>query len=175
LLAVNSEAFMYWEDNFRVVTNLVAEAKSANVPAWSLTVRGSVHISHSDFSILYPRLCAISFGMTVNPRRALDLNIGASLEFLHAVAPSRARIVERTMKAEGLLALEVVEAVPEDGRPVEERHLGLKIAGHGVARWRWVRRRKVKNVQPGDELWVHLATTAEELRRWEENDRGSYV
>jgi platelet-activating factor acetylhydrolase len=171
LVAINSEAFMYWQDNFDAVTDLVNEAKEANVPVWSLTVRGSVHISHSDFSILYPNLCAIFFGMSVNPRRALDLNVGASLEFLRVVRKARARIIDRTMKAEGLLQLDVIENVPEDNKPVEEKHLALKIevprqfkAKAFPKFQRTLKRMKIPDVKPSDELWVHLATTSEELR-----------
>ena len=157
---------MYWQDNFDTVTELVGEAKASNMPAWSLTVRGSVHISHSDFSILYPALWAVFFGMTVNPRRALDLNVGASLEFLRAVRKSRARIIDRTIKAEGLLQLDVIEEVPEENRPAEERYLALKIEvpkGQSIYQ-RLLRRIKVPDVKVGDELWVHLATTSEELK-----------
>jgi platelet-activating factor acetylhydrolase len=162
---------MYWQDNFDAVTDLVNEAKEANVPAWSLTVRGSVHISHSDFSILYPNLCAIFFGMTVNPRRALDLNVGASLEFLRVVRKARAQIIDRTMKAEGLLQLDVTDEVPEENKPVQEKHLALKIEVPRRLKERTLpklqrvlKRIKAPDAKPSDELWVHLATTSEELR-----------
>jgi platelet-activating factor acetylhydrolase len=160
---------MYWQDNFNTVTDLVNEAKAANMPAWSLTVRGSVHISHSDFSILYPALCAVFFGATVNPRRALDLNVGASLEFLQAVRKSRSQIIDRTTKAEGLLQLDVIEEVPEENRPLEERHLALRIeVPKGQSRYqRFLRLIKPPDVTPSDELWVHLATTSEVLRGWD--------
>jgi len=32
LMAINSEAFMYWQTNFDTVTSLVEEAKTANQP-----------------------------------------------------------------------------------------------------------------------------------------------
>ena len=162
---------MYWQDNFDAVTDLVSEAKEANVPAWSLTIRGSVHISHSDFSILYPNLCAIAFGMTANPRRAVDLNVEASLEFLQVVRKARSLIIDRTMKADGLLQLDITDEVPEEHRPAQERHLALKIevphqfkARALPKLQRMVKRIKNPDVKPQDEVWVHLATTSEELK-----------
>jgi platelet-activating factor acetylhydrolase len=59
--------------------------------AWLMTVRGSVHISQSDFSILYPWIASVLLKMTVNPRRAIDLNLNASLEFLKQVMVGRGR------------------------------------------------------------------------------------
>jgi len=54
LLGINSEAFMYWSDNFRAAVRVCDEAKMHGSLAWLLTVRGTVHISQSDFCILYP-------------------------------------------------------------------------------------------------------------------------
>ncbi len=85
LLGINSEAFMYWPDNFESVVKLCKEVKDQGQLAWLMTVRGSVHISQSDFSLLYPIVASVLLKMTVNPRRALDLNINASLEFLKQV------------------------------------------------------------------------------------------
>jgi platelet-activating factor acetylhydrolase len=53
LLGINSEAFMYWPDNFDSVMALCREVKEQGQLAWLMTVRGSVHISQSDFSLLY--------------------------------------------------------------------------------------------------------------------------
>jgi platelet-activating factor acetylhydrolase len=91
LLGINSEAFMYWPDNFESVMALCREVKEQDQLAWLMTVRGSVHISQSDFSILYPWISSVLLKMTVNPRRAIDLNLNASLEFLKQVMVSRGR------------------------------------------------------------------------------------
>jgi platelet-activating factor acetylhydrolase len=53
LLGSNSETFMYWPDNFEAVMSLCKEAKEQDALAWVMTVRGTVHISQSDFSLLY--------------------------------------------------------------------------------------------------------------------------
>ena len=54
VLAINSEAFMYWESNFDVVHHVAKEAMDQDAPAWVLTVKGTIHISQSDFALLYP-------------------------------------------------------------------------------------------------------------------------
>jgi platelet-activating factor acetylhydrolase len=109
--------------------------------------------------------------MTVNPKRAVDLNVGASLEFLQLIRKERALIIDRTMKAEGLLQLDVIDEVPEDHRPAQERHLALKIEvphqfkARALPKFqRMLKRMKHSDVKPMDELWVHLATTSDELR-----------
>jgi platelet-activating factor acetylhydrolase len=89
LLGINSEAFMYWPDNFESVMSLCREVKEQDQLAWLMTVRGSVHISQSDFSLLYPWISSVLLKMTVSPRRAIDLNINASLEFLKQVMVGR--------------------------------------------------------------------------------------
>lgn len=89
LLGINSEAFMYWPENFEVARNVTLEALETGHPAWLMTVRGTVHISQSDFCILYPRLASWLMKTTIDPVRAVDLNIDASLEFLKRVMPRR--------------------------------------------------------------------------------------
>jgi platelet-activating factor acetylhydrolase len=76
---------MYWPDNFESTMVLCCEVKEQDQLAWHMTVRGSVHISQSDFSILYPWISSVLLNMTVNPRRAIDLKINSSLEFLKQV------------------------------------------------------------------------------------------
>jgi len=70
---------MYWPDNFESVMSLCKEAKDQDTLCWLMTVRGSVHVSQSDFSLLYPKISSLLLKMTVNPQRAIDLNINASL------------------------------------------------------------------------------------------------
>lgn len=59
LLGINSEAFMYWDSNFNTAMSLVNEARESNALAYLLTVRGTIHISQSDFPLLYPRMCSL--------------------------------------------------------------------------------------------------------------------
>ena len=52
LLAINSLAFMYWDENFKTVTSLCEESSKRGALSWLMTVRGTVHISHN--TLLHP-------------------------------------------------------------------------------------------------------------------------
>ncbi|KAF4624468.1 hypothetical protein G7Y89_g13703 [Cudoniella acicularis] len=119
LLGINSEAFMYWLENFSSIMTLCCEAKPNSQLVWLMTVRGSVHISQSDFSLLYPRLSSLLLKMTVNPRRAIGLNINASLEFLRKVMPERISRMNRG-SSEGLLEVDMLDRLPSEHRPMEK-------------------------------------------------------
>lgn len=101
LLAINSEAFTYWPSNYELVSEVVKEAHPS--PAWLMTVRGTVHVSQSDFSLLYPNVCSIFLKMIANPQRALDININASLEFLRMVMPGIPPRIQRAFPNERFL------------------------------------------------------------------------
>jgi platelet-activating factor acetylhydrolase len=176
LLGINSEAFMYWQSNFDAVTSVVDVVRKQKIPGWLITVRGSVHISQTDFSILYPHICAFLLKMTANPKRALDLNIGASLEFLKHVMKDRSAIIRRSMKDEGILQLSAVDDLPAERRPASKwTAVRLKIPHEFRQRLVPKLERKVKrknqNSSPEtkDEVWVHISTTDEELKGWEDD------
>jgi platelet-activating factor acetylhydrolase len=178
LLGINSEAFMYWQSNFDTVSSLTNEAK-LEAPSWLLTVRGTIHISQSDFSILYPHICTFLLKMTANPKRALDLNISASLEFLSRILiPERSAIVRRTMIIENILDLEPTEELPEDRKPDGKwTAVRLKIPHEFRARLSASIERKVKRKQSEkggkresgaeNEVWMHIRTEEEGIRAWE--------
>lgn len=173
LLAINSEAFMYWQPNMTSIENLISEARSARQPAWSLTVRGSVHINQSDFPILYPGLVALGFGMTANPQRTLDLNIGATLEYLKIVRAERSVIIRRTMKDEGILQVAAADEIPETHKPSNEKDMAYKLDVPNQLKSRLLPKigRKAKRVakseiKASDEMWVHLTTTLDEMSIW---------
>lgn len=189
LLGINSEAFMYWPNNFEAVMSLCKEAKDQDALAWLMTVRGSVHISQSDFSLLYPRIASLFLKMTVNPRRAIDLNINASLEFLREVMPARISAMNRGTN-EHLLSVNALDKLPSERRP-EQKYVAVRLKIPHEARVRmtprWVRRRArtkrvkdgemlptdpagrvmvdLQDLQPGEEIWMHVAPTKEELER----------
>lgn len=124
LLGTNSEAFMYWPDNSAVAKEVMREAREQGVPAWLLTVRGTVHISQSDFCILYPRIVSTVMKMTMNPIRAIDLNIDASLDFLSRVLPDIPtqpfpfrRTLGTSSTAKRLLDLPVLTEMPTEHEP----------------------------------------------------------
>jgi platelet-activating factor acetylhydrolase len=175
LLGINSEAFMYWQTNFDAVTSLVDGVKDQGIPGWLITVRGSVHISQTDFSILYPHICAFLLKMTVNPKRALDLNIGASLEFLKHVMKDRSAIMNRTMNDEGILEVSQLDEMPTERRPASKwTAVRLKIPHEFRQRLVPKLERKVKRkknditFKPNEEIWLHATTSPEEIRSWED-------
>lgn len=189
LLGINSEAFMYWPNNFEAVMSLCKEAKEQGALAWLLTVRGSVHITQSDFSLLYPRLSSLFLKMTVNPRRAIDLNINASLEFLREVMPARISAMNRGTN-EHLLEVSTLDELPSERRP-EDKYVAVRLKIPHELRVRltprWVRRRQrrkvigdgnlvpvdtrgrvlddLQNLESGHEIWMHVAPTKEELEQ----------
>jgi platelet-activating factor acetylhydrolase len=190
LLGINSEAFMYWPDNFESVMRLCKEAKDQDALVWLMTVRGSVHISQSDFSLLYPRLASLLMKMTANPQRAIDLNINASLEFLKIVMPARISAMNRGTN-EHLLEISTLEKLPEDHRP-NQKYTAVRLRIPHEMRIRltpqWARsyvrhkKDKVKNrskpkdpsgnvlegledLEVGEEVWMHVAPTKDELRK----------
>ena len=96
---------MYWPQNYELVKSLIEEARAEPEcsPAWLMTLRGTVHVSQSDFSLLYPNVCSLFLKMVADPRRALDLNINASLEFLSQVLPTELAQVSRAYENGNLL------------------------------------------------------------------------
>ena len=114
---------MYWQQNFDSVMSLMKETQESGAPAYLLTVRGSVHISQSDFSLLYTGITTLLMKATVHPQRAIDLNISASLEFLRRVTPDTGAwksLINRSMSEENLLETELLEEVPNEHRPTDQ-------------------------------------------------------
>lgn len=88
LLSIGSEAFMHWEVNYKKMAEVCAEAKQGSGGlCWMLTVRGSTHLSQTDFAVLYPRFMSLFIKTLVNPLRGMYLTIAPSLEFLKIVLP----------------------------------------------------------------------------------------
>ncbi|KAB8338844.1 hypothetical protein FH972_021788 [Carpinus fangiana] len=174
LLAINSEAFSYWASNFSLVESLAAEAAANAQPAWLLTVRGTVHVSQSDFALLYPRLCSVFLKMTAHPRRALDINVDATLEFLRLVAPHEHMLhVTRAAPADGVLRAPL--QADGDGvslhRPASKYIAArLRIPHEMSYRFRPGRRARRKKLvaeaKASDEVWMHFKPAAETLRRF---------
>ncbi|KAH7371457.1 platelet-activating factor acetylhydrolase, isoform II-domain-containing protein [Cadophora sp. MPI-SDFR-AT-0126] len=158
LLAINSEASMYWPDTIESVMSLCHEAKVHNVLVRMMTVRASLLLK-----------------MTVNPRRAIDLNINASLEFLKMVMPTRICTMKRGTN-EHLLAVSILEKLPSEHRPNEKwAAMRLRIPHELRIRLRpqWSLPTDpqgnvlegLEDLQLGEEIWMHVAPTKEELKR----------
>jgi len=183
ILSINSEAFSYWTQNFELCKKLIEEARAEDALAWNLTIRGTIHLNQSDFTLLYPHVCSYLLKMTVDPQRALDLNINASLEFLQTVLPEPyAQMPARAMRSEGILETPIIETmddIPDDQlhKPQNDKWLAARIAIPNELQYRFdpraiQHRRKVRKNrgQPldqsvDDEIWMHSAPSDEELKR----------
>lgn len=185
LLALNSEAFTYWPDNFDVVSKVIEEtqAEPSPAPSWLVTVRGTVHVSQSDFSLLYPHICSIFLKMVAHPRRALDLNINASLEFLSHILPPDLAMINRAYKNESILEsdLRPLEKIPSNllHRPKDKFMAArLQIPNEWLYRIspklfrRFLRRADKKAGRKPDEfheVWLHVKPSADSIERYLES------
>ncbi|KAF2273441.1 uncharacterized protein EI97DRAFT_404321 [Westerdykella ornata] len=182
LLGINSEAFMYWQSNFDRVMSLMKEATEQGAPAYLCTVRGSIHVSQSDFTLLYRHICSLLLKATVHPERAIDLNVSASLEFLRDVTSGSGRsIIERCLTDEKLLQTDLLEDVPDLHKPKEELiAMKLKVKHEFRTRLSAKIQRKLKRkkrhgfYKPGDEIWMHFKPEEDLLRAWRERTLGSH-
>ena len=183
LLALNSEAFAYWSSNFELVRKLVEEARAEDALAWNLTIRGTIHLNHSDFPLLYPHLCSYALKMTVDPQRCLDISINSSLEFLQKVLPDPYHVLpSRALRTEGILDLPIIQKlddIPEEQlhKPENDKWLAARLVIPNELHYRFdprevLRRRKVRKNrgQPLDEsvdseIWMHNSPSDDLLRK----------
>ncbi|ETN37354.1 uncharacterized protein HMPREF1541_08345 [Cyphellophora europaea CBS 101466] len=127
VLGINSEAFTSWPPNFEVAQGIIQEALDQEMPAWLLTVRGSVHINHSDFCILFPHIARAVLKATVDPVRAIDLNMDASLDFLSRTLGTRLGeqpFLEFLAGSDHLLDQKFLTQLPTTSNP--EKHVALR-------------------------------------------------
>jgi platelet-activating factor acetylhydrolase len=83
VLSIGSEAFMHWRENFDCVKQVCDEAQQAGgTLAWMTTIRGSTHLSQTDFAVLYPNWMSLLMKTLVDPERAIYLTVHSALEFL---------------------------------------------------------------------------------------------
>jgi platelet-activating factor acetylhydrolase len=88
LLGINSEAFMYWPGNFNAAWAICEEVRQRGSLCWLMTAKGTVHISQSDFCILYPHTAnTVLKKTTMEHTRAIDFDVGASHDFSSRVLP----------------------------------------------------------------------------------------
>ncbi|KAL1795054.1 hypothetical protein ACET3X_006870 [Alternaria dauci] len=186
LLGIASEAFMYWQKNWDAVMSLMKEASEHGAPAYLFTVRGSVHINQSDFSILYKHVSSLFLKATVHPQRAIDLNVSTSLEFLRLVTPDSGggkSIISRCMTNEKILETPLMEDIPNEHRPTDE-WIAARLRVDNEFRKRLaagLQRKFRRNFQGGmgtgyttsDEMWCFHKPSDEDLQKWvNAEDRG---
>ncbi|KAL1304910.1 hypothetical protein AAFC00_003827 [Neodothiora populina] len=176
VLAINSEAFTYWSKNYKLVESLIDEASP--YPSWLMTVRGTVHVNQSDFSLLYPHVCSAALKMTANPERAIDVNVNASLEFLKMVMPGLPDRMIEAFPQEGILT---EEEAPLELIPTAEKHMPDEkwIAGRlsiphefwwritpGFARKMAKARVRQEGGTLGEEVWLHKRPDDETIKEF---------
>jgi platelet-activating factor acetylhydrolase len=125
-LCINSEAFMYWSSNFKAVLALCEEAKANGALSWLMTVRGTVHLSPSDFLVLYPRIFSLFYKATANSHRAILLHVNAFLEFLKLVM-SQNIFTTVPRSNEKLLKVAPLDELPDELKPIHEKWIAMRL------------------------------------------------
>ncbi|KAI6089232.1 platelet-activating factor acetylhydrolase, isoform II-domain-containing protein [Hypoxylon rubiginosum] len=180
LLAVTSEAFMHWPDNFARMSDIIKETGDTGAPCWMLTIKGSTHLSQTDFAILYPRWMSLFIKTVVHPRRALYLTVNSSLEFLSRVLPPE-HTSGNAWVDEGILRTKpYAEELPRDYRPDDKWMASrLRIPNEFKLRVKKRLQRKPEpstvaydtrgkpliglvRYAPGNEVWMHFSPDQEE-------------
>lgn len=171
ILGINSEAFMYWEENLDTAQSLCREAENSGVLSWLMTIHGTVHMAQSDFCLLYPRLAALFLKQTLKPQRAIDLNVSASLEFLSHVMPQPLAPFYHSFQNMKLLELACISEMPTEHRP-KEKYIASRLQREHKYRGRFMpklrRRLKPADGVEGDnqEVWMHITPTEDALQQW---------
>jgi len=103
-LGIVSQAFHHWSSNYNAVKLLLrprpqsapaaADEQSGSttttttgrqIPNQLIWIKESAHLAQSDFGILFPTATKYAFKATIDPRRAMDLNVRASRAFLRSL------------------------------------------------------------------------------------------
>lgn len=144
-----------------------------------MTVRGTIHVSQSDFSILYPNICSFFLKASANPERALDINVNASLEFLQMVMPTIPYRIKKAFPDEQLLMTQthLLEDIPqvELHKPKDDKWMAARLSIPHEFTWRVLpglarklARQKVteEGGSPDDEIWLHCKPDDETLEQY---------
>ena len=180
VLSIGSEAFMHWQQNFDRVEEICREGHSQGALCWQMTIRGSTHLSQTDFAVLYPNWMALLVKTLVNPRRALFLTVESILEFLRFTLPARQRSrFETAWPNDHLLETPTTDTkISVDNRPDDkwiaarlkiEKEFSLRLSYWVRWRRRWRMRRQARKTIPigtaaplgglidwDSEIWMHI-------------------
>ncbi|KAG5979355.1 hypothetical protein E4U55_005261 [Claviceps digitariae] len=187
IMAISSEAFMHWKDNFERVVGFCQEARESGALCWMLTIVGSTHLAMTDFAVLYPQWMSFFMKSMVNPLRACSLTTMTSLEFLSLTLP-REHLPHQTWVNQDLLLSaeapsEPEEALREDHAPDDKWvAVRLKIPNEFSSRFKaWCKRvwraiicaaadgdelgAGLHDYTEQDELWTHISPRVSEVQR----------
>ncbi|KAK4239074.1 platelet-activating factor acetylhydrolase, isoform II-domain-containing protein [Achaetomium macrosporum] len=178
VLSIGSEAFMHWQQNFDCVKQVCREARDAGTLAWMTTVRGSTHLSQTDFAVLYPNWMSFFMKTIVDPERAIYLTVHTALEFLKITLPaSRTRFAKAWGDEQLLLNSPDCETrVVSEYRPHDKWLAArLKIPNEfsvrlrSMLRWRGPLGRSLKDLVYQDtegEIWCHESPSRDSVERY---------
>ena len=76
---------MKWQDNYRALPPLLKESRESSSFAKVFYLKGSAHLSQSDFQLLFPNLCRRYFHAKADAARNMEVNVRGSLEFLRRI------------------------------------------------------------------------------------------
>ena len=170
ILQISSEAFMYWKANWEIAETITREAQEQGNLAWLMTVRGTVHISQSDFCIVYPHIASTILKAAMDPVRAIDLNIDASLDFLSRVIQNEKAPFLRVLPKKRLLNLPLTEELPCEHQP-KEKWTAVRLRIRHETRKRLTGRFGKKEIdrrraRGEEEVWLHVRPNELELVRY---------
>ncbi|KAK2048199.1 platelet-activating factor acetylhydrolase [Colletotrichum somersetense] len=186
LLAIGSEAFMHWQENFDRLVEVCKEARAEEALTWMMTIRGSTHLSQTDFAILYSTWMDLLMKTLVDPLRAIYLTISPSLEFLKITLPPE-HTKYNTWVDEKILKTteppsEPLGVVTQNHRP-DDRWIAVRLKVDNEATLRlksWVRHKRrvllgksqrsgvrsgLINWGEGNEVWMHVSPGCESLEK----------
>lgn len=186
IIAISSEAFMHWPENYQSVVSFCQEAREHNMPCWMVTLAGTTHLAMTDFAVLYPHWMSIFMKSMLDPLRGLYLTTCTSLEFLKEVLPQEQTKCVRWCDGGWLLTDEAIsdpdEAMRTDHAP-DNKWIAVRLKMHHEfstrAKHVWNRFTRavlcsVKELDVEargggwDEIWTHFSPEPEQLVRYRE-------
>lgn len=84
-LHIVSEQFIKWSENYRDLPSLLKESRDISSFAKLYYIKGSAHLSQSDFQILFPMICRRYFHAKAEASGIMNLNVRAGVEFLRTL------------------------------------------------------------------------------------------
>ncbi|KAK3300856.1 platelet-activating factor acetylhydrolase, isoform II-domain-containing protein [Chaetomium fimeti] len=165
VISIGSEAFMHWAENFDCIEQVCNEARAADTLSWMTTIRGSTHLSQTDFAVLYPNWMSLLMKTIVDPKRAIYLTVHSALEFLRLTLPvTQSRFAEAWPDEQLLSSADSETEAVSDHRPDDKWVAArLKIPHEFSTRLRGMFQRDASlasprglmNQGPGNEIWCH--------------------
>jgi platelet-activating factor acetylhydrolase len=176
VLSIGSEAFMHWAENFNCIEQVCNEARAADTLSWMTTIRGSTHLSQTDFAVLYPNWMSLLMKTIVDPKRAIYLTVHSALEFLRLTLPAtQTRFAEAWADEQLLGSADSETQAVSDHRPDDKWVAArLKIPNEFSTRLRGMFQRDASLASPrglmdqgpGNEIWCHQSPSQDSLERY---------